>query len=451
MDGASGRSGLVTRGYRCGPRRAMQRAVRPAVLRYGVAVGADAGGEQQGPAIEVLLERAVARGRVLGRDDGGRVVLVEGALPGERAMVALQRDTPRFASGAATEVLEAAPGRVEPPCPHVAAGCGGCDLQHATPELQAEMRLDVVRDALSHLGGMPRAQVAALPIEQVEPSVPRHYRTTLRLAVAGGRAALRHRRSHDPVRIPTCLVAHPLLAPVLADGHFGVAREVTVRASVATGEVLAVVSPSAEGVVVPDGVRVVGDDELSGGERVWFSEAVDGHRLRVSARSFFQSGPLTAAALCRAVRRAVGDFDPEADRFVDLYGGIGLFTVLLGARRSEVVERSGSAVADARVNCSDLGARVVKVGVGRWRPSAADVVVADPSREGLGAEGVAAVTGTGARRVVLVSCDPAALGRDVALLRRAGLVLDGVEVVDMFPHTHHVETVSRVTPGSAGG
>ena len=94
------------------------------------------------------------------------------------------------------------------------------------------------------------------------------------------------------------------------------------------------------------------------------------------------------------------------------------------------------------MNLEHLDATVVKVAVERWTPTPADVVVADPARSGLGADGVRAVVGTGAARVALVSCDPAALARDARLLVEAGYRLDGVELVGMFPHTHHIEAVS---------
>jgi tRNA/tmRNA/rRNA uracil-C5-methylase (TrmA/RlmC/RlmD family) len=107
------------------------------------------------------------------------------------------------------------------------------------------------------------------------------------------------------------------------------------------------------------------------------------------------------------------------------------------------VESNRSAVADARINLADLGgARIVRSDVRKWRPSSADVVVADPSRHGLGAEVVPRVGATDARALALVSCDPGALGRDAGLLAAAGWTLRSVRLVDLFPHTAHVEVVS---------
>lgn len=128
------------------------------------------------------------------------------------------------------------------------------------------------------------------------------------------------------------------------------------------------------------------------------------------------------------------------------YAGVGLSASVLGAARGVrvvAVESEPAAVADARVNLADVDAEVVASEVGRWDPVRADVVVADPARSGLGRPGVAAVAATGAPRLVLVSCDPASLARDTTLLAAAGYRLAAVTLVDAFPDTFHVETVSR--------
>ena len=106
------------------------------------------------------------------------------------------------------------------------------------------------------------------------------------------------------------------------------------------------------------------------------------------------------------------------------------------------VEGSYSAAADAEVNLQGLDATVHRVDVTKWAPAAVDLVVADPSRAGLRRDGVDAVAATGARRVVLVSCDAAGLGRDATLLHDAGYELTAVTVVDLFPHTFRVEAVT---------
>jgi len=107
------------------------------------------------------------------------------------------------------------------------------------------------------------------------------------------------------------------------------------------------------------------------------------------------------------------------------------------------VEASASAAADARVNLAGGDAKVVRRDVARWRPRAVEAAVADPPRAGLGRGGLRAVAATRASRVVLVSCDAGALGRDARLLAEAGYAWTGSTLVDAFPHTPHVEVVSR--------
>ncbi len=302
------------------------------------------------------------------------------------------------------------------------------------------MKAAAVTDALRRLGHIddPTLVVGApLPDEG--------FRTTVRAAVDHGRAGFRRHHSHDVVTADHCLVAHPLVDELIADGRFGDAREVTLRVGAATGERMAIVVPAAVDVTLPDDVIVVGADELHSGRRAWIHEDVCGRRWRISAQSFFQTRPDGAAALAAAVGRAAGH-DLEGARVVDAYAGVGLLAAAAsagGATSVLAVERSTSSVADARVNLADLDVRIVRTAVERWRPSAADVVIADPARAGLGAKAVDVLVATRARVVVLVSCDAASLGRDAALLAAHGLHLEQAELVDLFPHSHHVEVVAR--------
>lgn len=378
-----------------------------------------------------------AGGEAVSRDAGGRVVLVAGALPGEVVEARLARVHPNFARATLVSVLEPSADRVAAPCPHVARGCGGCGWQHISVPAQRRLKASVVTDALRRLGGVAEPDVVA------GPDLPEFgYRTTLRLGVAG-RPGFRRYHGHDLVEVDSCLVAHPLLSGLLsglpAGGDFGACEEVVLRCGARTGDLLAVLSPSAAGARLPERVRVVGEDELIGGKRAWIFEEVAGVRLRVSAQSFFQASPEGAEALVGAVTASLAGAPPGP--LVDAYGGTGLFGATAGAGREvTVVETSPSSAADARVNLPS--ARVKVVEVARWRPSPAAVVVADPPRGGLGRRAAATLAGTGAGHLVLISCDAASLGRDTALLAGEGFDLGRTTVVDMFPGTSHVETVS---------
>lgn len=371
----------------------------------------------------------------VGRLDDGRVIFVDGALPGERVGVTLTDDRRRFARGRVDEVITAAAGRRSPPCPAVEHGCGGCDFQHADHRTQLEAKRRIVVESLARIG-----RLDAPAVDHGPDLAPTGHRTQLRLLVDGGRPALRRRHSHDPVPIDSCLVAHPLVCELVEEAQWGDAAEVTLRVGARTGERLAVVAPTVGTARFPDDVTVVGADELRSGRRAWFHEEVAGRRFRISAGSFFQSSAEGADALVATVQRYAAG---AGGALVDLYGGVGLFAATVGGDKAvTLVERNRSSVADARVNLAGVDATVVRAAVERWTPSPAGVVVADPARVGLAAAGVTAVAATGAGRVVLVSCDAGSLGRDAALLAEAGFAHRGSTVVDLFPQTSHVEVVS---------
>jgi tRNA/tmRNA/rRNA uracil-C5-methylase (TrmA/RlmC/RlmD family) len=414
---------------------------------------------EPGAVEDVAVTGIAAGGDGVGRLADGRAVFVRGALPGERVRLTVTEERNRFARGDLVEVLEAAAERVAAPCSRVAEGCGGCDWQHVAPAAQRVLKARIVTDVLRRIGHLDPPEV------DLGPELPAHgWRTTVRALVDGdGRAGFRLRHSHDALAVGDagCLVAHPLVDEILRLGRFPPpVREVTVRAGAATGDRLVLCAPTATAttasddetgdvppaVEVPEGVVVVGADELAAGRRAWIHEVVAGRRWRVSAESFFQGRVDGAEALVAAVTAALGGAVAPATSVVDLYSGVGLFAGVLGQRtggRVVAVESNGSAVADARINLADLdGARILRSDVRRWRPSAGDVVVADPSRHGLGADVVARIGGTGARALALVSCDPGALGRDAGLLAGAGWRLDSVRLVDVFPHTAHVEAVT---------
>jgi 23S rRNA (uracil1939-C5)-methyltransferase len=367
-----------------------------------------------------------AGGDALARNTEGKVVFVTGALPGELVDAEVLADRRDFSRARAVQVLEPSPHRVTAPCPELARGCGGCQWQHISVEGQRLFKEEVVADALrriAHLENAPFRPTIALPAEG--------YRTTVRAAVVDGRAGYRHGGSHDVVTVESCLVAHPLVVDLLVNGRFTGAQEVVLRCGARTGERMAAADPIGASIVVPGDVR-----------RDHVHEEVAGRRWRISADSFFQARPDGADALAELVAGAAEELG-HVRNAVDLYAGVGLFAGVLATRGWTVaaVEGGPAAVADAEINLRDTGAAVVHADVNQWRPSAADLVVADPSRSGLGRGGTAAVAGTGARRLVLVSCDVAAFARDVGLLAAAGYGLTSVTPVDLFPHTVHVELV----------
>jgi 23S rRNA (uracil1939-C5)-methyltransferase len=383
-------------------------------------------------ASELRAERIAAGGDAIAREPDGRVVFVPGALPGELVRVTLVEERTDFARASLDEVLEPSPDRVGPPCPFVAQGCGGCSWQHIRPEAQPTLKVAIVAEALARTGGLRDAVVVAGPALATT-----GFRTTLRLAVdARGRTGFRAARSHDVVAVGPCLVAHPRLNELL-DVEFPGAREVTLRCGAATGDRSAATDPA--GAVLE--ARLPTD--VATGRRAAIREVVEGVELHVSTGSFFQTRADGAAALVQAVAHAA-DGHVGAGPMVDAYAGVGLFAVTLGAGVSvTAVEWSRSSCADARHNLAGRDAHVIEVDVERWRPHSAGLVVADPSRRGLGARAAAVLAATLAPRLVLVSCDAASLARDTKLLAGHGYRHAGSTVLDLFPHTPHVEVVTR--------
>lgn len=386
--------------------------------------------------VVVRPERFVAGGEALAHDDTGRVVFVRGGVPGDTVTVETVEDKGDWSRAVVTSVVAPSPDRVDPPCPARLGGCGGCDWQHLAVAAQLPAKAEIVRDALRRTARLPDAVVTlgvAVPAEG--------YRTTVRVVGDdAGRAAYRRDRSHDTVPAAGCLVAHPGLLPVLDTIRIPTGAEVTLRISAATGEITARWDRRSGDVTGLPGDVSLGPDAV-------VHEDVAGHRFRVSAGSFFQSGPAAAELLVDAVRRAAPELD-GARRVLDAYAGVGLFAVAAAPDAEHVVtvETSRSSVADCRVNLGERRARVEQGQVGRWSPDhgmTVDVAIADPARSGLGRPGTAALDSADAPVVVLVSCDPVAMARDAALLARVGYRHAGTEVLDLFPHTHHVECVTR--------
>jgi 23S rRNA (uracil1939-C5)-methyltransferase len=384
----------------------------------------------------VRPDRFVAGGDALARDGDGRVVFVRGAVPGEAVAVEITAAKKDWARADVVEVVEPSPDRVVPPCPSRRAGCGGCGWQHLTIEAQRSARVAIVSDALRRLGG-----VDAPVVEHGGGVEPTGYRTTVRVAAGpDGRPGFRAERSHDVVAAPDCLVAHRSLAELLPQLRLDPAVEATLRVSVATGELNARWDR--------------GDGDVQGlpagtatGRGAALHEVVAGRRLQVSIGSFFQSGTQAAELLAATVRRSAPELG-RAGVVVDAYAGVGMLAATVTEPTSTVIaiETSRSAVADARHNLADREADVVRTEVGAWRAPGeltVDVVLADPARSGLGRPGVTALARAGAPVLVLVSCDPASLGRDTKLLAGAGYAPERTVVIDTFPHTTHVEAVTR--------
>lgn len=394
---------------------------------------------EPGDTYTVQAERMATGGEAVGRLPDGRVVFVTGALPGEQVLVEIAEVKKRFARGAVSEILHAAPERDESSCPHDRAGeCGGCDWLHIDPEAQRLFKQGLVIDQLTRQGGVADPVVSTATVQGAR-------RSTVRSAITGGRAGFRGRRSDRAFVADSCQAADPLVQELIVDGRYGSNPEVTIRVGVATGERLVVVHDPGQ-VNVPDDVVVVAAGEPGAGA---IRERVAGRMWQVSAGSFFQPSPGGAQALVDQVAAAVAGSDGPV---IDLYAGVGLLGGAAAPGRLALVVESGeSSVADARANLVDLAPQAVVVHdkVERWArraeaPVECETVIADPARRGLAAPGVDAIDGLGAHRLVLVSCDLGSLGRDIGLLLERGWRFGSAVLVDQFPDTSRVEVVSTL-------
>ena len=375
----------------------------------------------------------------------GQVVFVRHTLPGERVRIRITERSKRFLRADAVEVLDPAPDRVAAPCPY-AGDCGGCDFQHVSPAGQRRLLTSVVREQLDRLAGLTwDGEVEAVAPDDLG------WRTRVAFAVdESGRAGLRRHRSHDVVPIEECLIAHPELPRVLDRTWDSESVEAIVSS---TGERLLVTDAT-----IPDEVEravdgVVAVDGTVRGGRGALTEQVHDTPMRVSGSGFWQVHPAAATTLVDAVLEAV-QVQP-GETVVDLYAGVGLFTVFLADAVGEQgtvvsVESDRSAARDARRNLHDRP-QVQLVGATAERAlragqiETADVVVLDPPRTGA-KRAVAGIAALAPRRVVYVACDPAALARDLATFADLGYRLDGLRAFALFPMTHHVECVATLVP-----
>ena len=384
----------------------------------------------------------------MARDTDGRVVFIEGALPGEIVEVEIEIAKKDFARGRLIEVVERSPLRDAPSCSHRRNGCGGCDWMHLRPDAQLDAKVEIVRESLRRIGRLD-AQIVDDLVHAGGAVSPFGYRTTIRV-VGGpnGSVGYRAQGSNEVVEVTSCPIAESKLSRLIPMIEADAGAELTLRTSVATGAITAIWDKQYRKSIrgVPPTVHI--------GERAWLTERVAGHDLRVSAGSFFQSGVQAAELLVAAVKAAAPEL-ATAGHAVDAYGGVGLFAVAAmdAARHVTVIESSKFACLDAEHNLAGRSASVVRADVSGWTAPTGDgptprvdVIVADPARPGLAKPGVTALAGAGAPVLVLVSCDPVSLARDVSLLSEAGYVVERVDVLDLFPNTHHVETVTRFVP-----
>ena len=425
--------------------------------------------------IRVTVESLAHGGDGVARLPDGRTVFVPGSCPADELTVRITEDRPRYARASIVSIDTASPDRVDAPCPYYGT-CGGCDWQHVSYAAQLRAKSRALHDALSHIAGLSDPIVDSC----IASPDALGYRNRIELSASESPSGLvlgfmRHGTA-DLLPIDDCPLLqgkNRRLPKSLAGalrfaarrGANGITR-VTVRVSSSGETAIALWTPpgplprAAVSSLVTEATgarsvtriiykgpierRAVTHVEALAGPPVW-RERLGDDRYVVSAPSFFQVNSKTAGLLRD---RALAACDADGTmRVGDLYAGVGTFTLPLARAAGEVVavESSRYALADLRANldAADLDADIVPGDAAHALGELGhlDAAVIDPPRSGLSDETMRALVSARIHRIVYVSCDPATLARDVRLLGETGYQPLHFTPVDLFPQTHHVETV----------
>ncbi len=455
--------------------------------------------------LEVYTEDLAYGGLAVGRIEG-KVVLVRGALHGERVRALVRRKKRSYIIAQALDVLEPSPHRVRPPCPHQAL-CGGCPLMILEPGEQTRIKQRQVIELLRRIG----------KVDPPEPEEPwrgeRIYRYRNKMEFTFSRRPWVEKSWLDsgrPLPEGPALGLHPpgvyqavfdivdcwlqsatankLLEETRSfarthrleayDSHSdtGLLRHLVVRESGTTGEILVVLVtrredevlghlarrliegfPSVVGVVNAVNLRkatvAVGDYEKALAGREFITERIAGFTYRLGASTFFQTRSDGAEALVEGVLEY--GFPSAGERALDLYCGVGTFSLPMAARGVRVtgIESGRQAVEAASSNAekNELSglefhaSQVEAADAWPWWEKRWDLVVLDPPRSGMHPRAASRLAHIRAGRIVYVSCNPATLARDIGILsEEGGWEIRRLRMYDIFPHTPHMETIVRL-------
>ncbi len=410
-----------------------------------------------------------------------KTLFVDGALTGERVTARLLEEHTRYSEARVDEVITASAYRQTPGCIHFAQ-CGGCQLQHLNVEHQLILKQDAVLEQLERWGGVIPKHIAA-PIT----SASEGYRRTARMGVwyeDNGEVTLgfRQRNSKQLVQVDKCVVLAPALNLLLAPLKMWLAELRSVKAvthiELISGELIdsghgaAVVLRHTKKLDAADlaqlavlaqqhgftawlqGGETSGLKDLSGAPvdpRLHYQLQEFTLELGFHPQDFIQVNPeVNAKMIAQAITWLALKGD---ERVLDLFCGIGNFTLPLARHCAQafgmeaeesMVERGRENAARAQItNATFLAADLIKTSENRLYQTCGkiDVILLDPPRDGA-KEIIAILPQLKPKRIVYVSCNPATLARDAKVLVEAGYELDTLGVMDMFPHTAHVESMA---------
>jgi tRNA/tmRNA/rRNA uracil-C5-methylase (TrmA/RlmC/RlmD family) len=366
-----------------------------------------------GDEITVSASELVAGGDALARLDGFPV-FVSNVFPGDVAVVRLYEVKKGFAKADLVRLIEASPWRRAEPCP-IAGECGGCDWTALRLDKQLEAKRRILSESLRRIG---KFDVATLPPMKIHPS-PLNYRIRSRLQNDGNAVGFYAMRSNRVVPLTAdCEVVGRATATA-----FG--RETAAHPQ----------SPSSEIWEV--------DDRLLTGERELTLHS-DEFSWRLSTRSFFQVNRHMHGTMIRLVRDHAARCRSHRSA-IDLYAGVGFFTLPLAKHFETVIAVEGSpdSAAYARLNVpGNVEVIEAPVELHARRLAHADFVFLDPPRAGARPEVIHAVASKATQMICYLSCDPVTFARDAHRLHTAGWHLSTLDLLDLFPNTHHIETLA---------
>jgi len=373
----------------------------------------------------------------------GRVVLTPFVLPGEIARVEVQQERPDLLKTKLVEVVSAAPARVAAPCPYFGV-CGGCHYQHAEYGFQLEQKSAILREQLKRVGKIDFAgEIETIAAE------PYGYRNRTQFHVAGSKIGYYLPGTHDLLPVTQCPISSPRINEVLT-ALLEMAKEPQWPRFIDAIEVL---TNETDVLLNIDSERPVArrffewcEQRIPGAARGYLEYTAGGDVYRVSHNSFFQVNRFLVDRLVEvALEGAVGE------TALDLYAGVGLFSVNLARRFKQVtaVESGKAAIRDLEFNATRANVALggSSESVERFLPgleAPPDFVLADPPRAGLGKVVTMELLRLEPKAIMIVSCDPSTLARDLGALVAGGYRIDRLRMVDLFPQTFHIESVAHL-------
>ena len=404
--------------------------------------------------MKLRIEKAIYGGDGLARDSG-KAIFVPGTLPGELVEATVAPDRRSFANSELDAILEPSPERVVPGCEYVPS-CGGCQYQHANAAFQLQMKVDILKETLARAHLPLPGEIACLA------GPPWGYRNRIRLHVVGPGLGYRQRGTHKLLPVTHCPIAAPLLEQAVAAvtriaGLGALCEEVEIFTNSEQEQMLVSLWPGprqrprerdleafAEQLQreIPALIGVGLGSTLHWGQRS-LTYKVCGVPYKVSLGSFFQVNRFLLASLLQLA------IEGRSGRVAwDLYSGAGLFAHALNFENVTAVESEGCSADDLKKNLEGRPHRVVRSSTLDFLRSRTKVqekpelILVDPPRAGLGKEICTLLATVAAREIVYVSCDPATLARDLQSLLHSGYSVQKMNLVDLFPQTFHMETVT---------